>query len=1002
MAELSAADGPTGSDESIPVRAYGAGVYTILLARVPLLVSLVLVFILSDVAIPDSMREALRYSIVDQPYQLVVIAGALLLACLAIRYTGEAMIELVAPELYTGIGNSRLLANLLPRFLPVAVAVATGIPILQLALEQNALATGAQRTIAGIAGLGFAAIGFAVAALPKGPASRPLTTGKPTLLITWSFALFPLMLAIMFAGAILGIWRSGTGTAYDAVERYIAAFVGLLDDGSSPNGLLGRLVHDPSGAPILRYQPYIRAAPFAVSNVSPLQVILELISLYAGCIAARLATAIFLDLTVPRLGTGGRIARDFRRWLPRLASIGLGFALAGQLFYVYLRPSAKLGLSQTEIFSVWAIGALYAAISVLASLGAGSVFAASGAPRESRSVGRRFTGAAARIVALDIRWRWFIGSLFLIGVLIFLLFVDLRNFWIAQYLGPAAVILLWGAAASILFFHLAYLSHMTRLPLLIILLVAAITFAGFDLNDNHELRIVDTAAVSGTVQPDRRPDLDFAGWIASRRDWNAYDHYPVFLIATEGGGIRAAYFTASVLAALQERCPAFAQHTLLISGVSGGSVGSAVFAGLAADHARNLAAPGCNIDGLAKTGAIVARARTTLSADLLSPLLGATLFPDALQRLVPVPIEQFDRSRAIEYAIEGAWAKATTGNCGLCDQSRMAENALNLYGSPASQSAVPYLFLNTTEAGTGRVIPYATVHLPGLATPFRDKAQIDEGAFDNVKPAPSQIERLTLQDRMVDDRIPLSTAAVVSARFPYLTPAGRLSYSGGHYVDGGYFENSGTWLLSGMVQYLIGQQLSYPTGKSAQLDAARNAVFIVIVIQSEPCTRNSIETGCDEDATASDNSWNEMLSPLRALLSTRDERAEYSLDSLGAVSALVEQLTAQGAAPAQAAASANDDIGCDYRVCAVTLRFRNHTRTEIPLSWVLSSNGRQSMDNAVDGMESASVRTKPPTTSISTQDDDQDVDRVLGSYRRVLCTLAARKNATGCAPASGH
>jgi hypothetical protein len=608
-------------------------------------------------------------------------------------------------------------------------------------------------------------------------------------------------------------------------------------------------------------------------------------------------------------------------------------------------------------------------------------------------------GAARRLASRDRTWQWFIRGTLLFGIAVFVMFSDLKNVATPQWFGPVAIILMWGAAAAALFFPFAYLSHMVRIPLLAILLVAAATFSGFNLNDDHELRVVD-ARVGGTAEQtheEQRPVLDLATWIASRADWKSYRHYPVFLVATEGGGIRAAYFTATALAAIQERCPAFAQHTLAISGVSGGSLGAAVFAGLAADEARNVAVPGCNIDSGHGPGRLVARARSVLSTDLLSPLLGATLFPDALQRVLPVPIVAFDRARSLEYAIEASWTRATPATCDGCDAGRMAERTMDMYGHPAPRNAVPNLFLNTTEAGTGQIIPYSTLRVLGLATPFRERAEIDENEhFDSGKQPAYVIESLSLQDRMLDDQIPLSTAAIVSARFPYLTPSGSIGSSGGQYVDGGYFENSGTWLLSGLVQTLIGQQLSYRAGQSPQVDAARNAVFIVIVIQSEPCARDSIETSC-QDATVAVDSWSELLSPLRALLSTRDKRAEYSLNGLGAITALIEQLSSQGGL----SQSVSDrGTSCDYPVCAVTLRFRNRTRSEIPLTWVLSSAARQSINNAVDGMERASVRKGVPSTALSPVDDPQDVDRVLGSYRRVLCLLAARNDATGCTPAS--
>jgi hypothetical protein len=990
----------TDNTEGVSPRVFGPGMYIPFLARVPLLVSVVLVVTLSDLAIPGSMQEALRYSILDRPHQLWVIAGALLLACLALRFTAEAIIELVSPEFYDGAGSIGLIAHGVPRVFPLILGLATATPLLRLAFDTRALPSERTRLVAAGLGILCVLIGLAVAAAPKGPHAPTFSLRKTNVFMRWGYALLPLVLAVAFAGAVLGLWQPNSGTARNALERYVSAIVGIDDDGSTASGPLQSYVHDADGNSIQRYAPYVKtvAAPYAASTVSPLLIVAELLSVLASCIVARLALAIFFDLMFPSLGAVGVFGHVFRIWVPRLASAGVGFALAAQMIVAYFQSG--VGLSQAEVYWVWGIAAVYALIGLLASLGSGSTYLASGPWRESPSVGRRFLGAARRLSSLDARWQWFLGLLTLAAVAVFLLFTDLHFVRIAQWVGPVGIILLWGFTAAALFFPLAYVSHMTRIPTLAILFLAAATFAGFDLNDNHELRVVhdkNVAALASpskdAVQTDMRQDLDLAKWIASRQDWNKYDRYPVFLIATEGGGIRAAYFTASVLAALQERCPALAQHTLAISGVSGGSVGAAVFAGLAGDYASNVADPQCNLDGMKKPGPIVTRARQVLATDLLSPLLGAMLFPDALQRIVPVPIPQVDRSRAIEYALEDSWAKSTTGDCGRCDGTRMAERAIDLYDRPAPADAVPNLFLNTTEADTGRIIPYTTVRVQGLATPFRDQAEIDDGRFDAVEPSASEIERLSLQDRMADDRIPLSTAAIVSARFPYLTPAGRISYSGGDYVDGGYFENSGTWLLSGLVQYLIGQQATYPAGKSPQLDAARRAVFVVIIIESEPCTRDSIDTGCDEDATAMTGSWSEALSPLRALLSTRDMRAEYSLDGLNAVSALIEQFSFKYGAQTTIT---DNGTGCDYPVCAVTLRFRNRTRTDIPLSWVLSSEGRRSMDNAVDGMEEADVRLAAPAMSSEPLEDEQDIDRVLGSYRRVLCMLAAHTGAHGC------
>ncbi|MFX7866411.1 hypothetical protein ABTK37_20655, partial [Acinetobacter baumannii] len=59
--------------------------------------------------------------------------------------------------------------------------------------------------------------------------------------------------------------------------------------------------------------------------------------------------------------------------------------------------------------------------------------------------------------------------------------------------------------------------------------------------------------------------------------------FPLYVVAAEGGGIYAATHAASFLAEIQDMCPGFSHHLFAISGVSGGSVGAAVFNALTRD-----------------------------------------------------------------------------------------------------------------------------------------------------------------------------------------------------------------------------------------------------------------------------------------------------------------------------------------------------------------------------------------------------------------------------------
>jgi len=920
--------------------------FVLLLARVQLIVAIVLIAALLDLLMGGSMREALRYALMDAPRQFVFAGAALLVVCGTLRFTLDAMFELVAPDLLDTPGAAGHLAHVLPRFCALAVALAASVPLMLLALDAHALATHDQRLLAAGVGAAFIATGAVAAFAFRGPlVSRGAGSARaPSMLVKTSIAIVPLAIAIVFCGTVLGVWKDHTGMAENVVARY--------------------------------------------EDASWLRLLAEAFALFAACLSARLAIAVVFDLVAPDFAERDERSSIFHRWLPRATAFLVAMVLAAE---VVGRNSAA-ARSGTDHLWLWSTVVGYVLVGIAAALIGARRMNPNHAPHGYPTFGRRWSKAAERIAGLNRAWRYFFGVTVIAAIAVFIVFYDTTHVQTMQMVGPISILLLWGFAATVFFFPLAYLSHMVRVPLLLMFVLAGIAFAGFDLNDNHELRRVVPVATAHPLATDYGEDLDLANWIASRRDWNAYEHYPIFLVATEGGGIRAAYFTASILSALQERCPGFAQHLLAISSVSGGSVGAAVFASLAADHAQNAVAS-CNLAGRGP-GDFVGRARKVLATDLLSPLVGAALFPDALQRVLPVPIDKFDRSRALEYALEDSWRDANQG-CKSCDPERLAEEVADLYRQSTPRRPVPHLFLNTTEAGTGRSIPYATAYVKSLATPYFAQAEIDDTS-PTAGTGRANIRLVTLQDRLDNDHVPLSTAAMLSARFPYLTPAGRIA-DVGHYVDGGYFENSGTWLISGLVQNLVGQKIAYRNPANPALEqAVRNAVFITIVVRSSPCTRDTEYARCEEDGSRidEDSTWNEMLSPLRALLNTRDKRAEYSTRDLSALTALIEQFSA--ASDTQAS---DNRVGCHHTLCAVSLRFRNAPNVEVPLTWLLSSRARAAMDDAVDRMERANI--KDPASLDPARQRAQSGNHILGSYGRIICILSTQKGSPGCNEPAG-
>jgi hypothetical protein len=314
-----------------------------------------------------------------------------------------------------------------------------------------------------------------------------------------------------------------------------------------------------------------------------------------------------------------------------------------------------------------------------------------------------------------------------------------------------AVPILTIAAANTVFFGsaLVFLQRHFAAPFEFIAFACAAVFSVF--NDNHDVRHV------GGPLAERQPLLQaFRDSRAPLIGENSSPgSVPAFVVAAEGGGIRAAYWTASVLTALDRAHEGFSRHLVAISSVSGSSFGAATYAALQIDETDRARR--------------AARARGTFEGGFLAPAVAALVTGDFLQWFIPVPMRSFDRSWAIEQSFAEGYRRAAE-----TPTSRMNEGFLTLGPSAASSDRVPLLFFNGTSVLTGRRIATSPVWL----------FDPEYGANDLA-----DLHWLLKAD------VSLATAAHNTARFPYVSPAGRLRAASGadqgHIVDGGYFENSG-------------------------------------------------------------------------------------------------------------------------------------------------------------------------------------------------------------------
>lgn len=454
----------------------------------------------------------------------------------------------------------------------------------------------------------------------------------------------------------------------------------------------------------------------------------------------------------------------------------------------------------------------------------------------------------------------------------------------ATVIGPAAVLFIGAACWSLILGQVALRLARIRFPIVSALAGILIAVQLPDCTDNHAVRHL--CRPRAEIPAARAALADF---IRTSDRYTPGEPFPVFLVATEGGGLRNAYWTAAVLATIQDAHPEFGHRLFAISGVSGGSVGAAVFAAL-------LAQPPPELPKGSPPPTYASRARAILGRDLLSPLLARALLPDLFQQFWPWPIEAIDRARALEESLERAWANTEAAN----------RLALGFYASGPGREGprTPYLIFNTTNVETGERTPISQISLGNRVRTF-------DGVIDDARAEAQGMD------------IPVSTAAMLSARFPIVTPAGTVHVAGGklRYADGGYFENSGCASLADLLELLLRPEPAKKIVREDE-DVIEDARFVVLRIRY-------LDPDGRVPSPRRPHSFNDAMSPIRALLRTREARGAHSRQTL-------DELVS--------GAPSDLDSGASIVLPFVLTFDCQDTGTPVPLGWILSKAARDSLD----------------------------------------------------------
>ena len=162
--------------------------------------------------------------------------------------------------------------------------------------------------------------------------------------------------------------------------------------------------------------------------------------------------------------------------------------------------------------------------------------------------------------------------------------------------------------------------------------------------------------------------------------------------------------------------------------------------------------------------------------DFFSSSFARFLGPDLFRHIFPF-IWADDRAAVLEKAMESNSDSKIIGDY----FSKSVNDVFDTTGR------LPALFINTTNLQSGS---------PGVVSNIVLDSQITE-RLDILKLIDTLKIKCT-KDSMHDIR--LSTAVILGARFPYISPAGAIGSK--YFVDGGYFDNSGAGITLEVLQYI--------------------------------------------------------------------------------------------------------------------------------------------------------------------------------------------------------
>ncbi len=488
------------------------------------------------------------------------------------------------------------------------------------------------------------------------------------------------------------------------------------------------------------------------------------------------------------------------------------------------------------------------------------------------------------------------GLMILSSVCVFFpgLLLVIAPVWFATQIGGVACIVIY-AGIGMLVIH-----GFRRLTRMNVTLGSGLSLTLVVLLLTGSFNTVDIRTLSKTGQNGTWPGIRnvVSRWLDSRKEAiEKANHDPVILVTADGGGIRAGFWSACSLAALEDTTEGrFSNHLFGISAVSGSALGAATYAALirkysSNDRIKHEPSPSSRHE---EPGLFQTKAATILGHDFLSAPLATMLTQDMIRTITR--LNWFlDRGTAIEIAFERAWEREIGSDA-------FSSPFEELWASDKS-FLVPFLFLNGTEASTGKRMIMA---LPSTA-------ELSESSLD-------------IQEIFGSKSVRLSTAVMMSARFPGISPIGRYvdlkTKDVIHVVDGGYSDNSGAATVIELMNVIQSVAIEKGYGEKIQL--------VVVMIPNDPQQRVGDESKVDEPKAKP------------------GEEDNFPSDSL--IGTAIAPVTTLDKLRQRLATKYKEEIRtkAESNVYELTLFSSD---VEFPLGWVLSDRTRQEMQQQILDMK---------------------------------------------------